>query len=135
MKRSWLPFAHAAFLKIEFMFLKGNLMVRPSRARFAGRRHPQRMSTIQETTMKKLITAAVLATALAFPALAQSDPNLGLGNIASPLSAPAPRTVRHASSALASGGGGTLLWDGTVRHDPDANIQFQLNREAEQGEW
>lgn len=86
--------------------------------------------------MKKWITAAALASALASPALAQSDPNLGMGTVASPLPAAAPRTARHASaSAFAGGGGGTILWDGSVARDPDPNIQFQLNREAVQGEW
>jgi len=86
--------------------------------------------------MKKSIAAAVLATALASPALAQSDPNLGSRPIVSPQSAPASRTAHQPNvAAFAAGGGGTMLWDGAVARDPDPNVQFQLHREAEQGEW
>jgi hypothetical protein len=94
--------------------------------------------------MKKLIAAAALATVLASPALAQSyDPDLGSGNITPPVYAQAPRATDHAYArahrnsldAFARVGGGTVMPDGAVATDPDPNIQFQLNREAEEGEW
>jgi hypothetical protein len=95
------------------------------------------MSRIQETIMKKSIAAAMFATALASPAFAQSDPNMSSRPIVSPQSAPAPRAAaRHTdAAAFAGGGGGTMLWDGAVARDPDPNIQYQLHREADQGEW
>jgi hypothetical protein len=110
--------------------------VRTSSLGLSGSRHPQGMARIQETTMKKLIAAAALATALATPAFAQSDPNMSSRPIVSPQSAPAPRAARQPNAAaFAAGGGGTMLWDGAVARDPDPNIQYQLHREADQGEW
>jgi hypothetical protein len=95
--------------------------------------------------MKKLITAAALATVLVSPALAQSyDPDIGSGNIAPPAYAHAPRGAYHGSlGAFARVDGGVItrnhrgvvMPDGAVATDPDANIRFQLNREAEEGEW
>jgi len=94
--------------------------------------------------MKMFITAAALATVLASPAFAQSyDPDVGSGNIAPPVYAHAPRAADQAHArapqdslgAFARVGHGTVMWDGDVARDPDPNIQFQLNREAEEGEW
>ena len=115
--------------------------------------------------MKKLIAAAAFATVLASPALAQSyDPDFGSGNIAPPLYAQAPRSASHAHARAnynslaafaqvrpgtvmagprtgqarpgsAMVGPGIVRWDGAIARDPDPNIQFQLNREAEEGEW
>ena len=102
--------------------------------------------------MKKFITVAALATVLASPAFAQSyDPDLGSGNIAPNYSAEPgynpdhaafarvhPRVTRHSAGVDAFARvneGGVVMPDGAVARDPDPNIQFQLNREAEQGEW
>jgi hypothetical protein len=95
------------------------------------------MARIQETTMKKLIAAAVLATAMASPAFAQSDPNLGSKPVVFPQSAPGSRAAARQPDAAAFAGRnpGTMLWDGAVARDPDPNIQYQLHREADQGEW
>ena len=84
--------------------------------------------------MKKLVMSGVLATLLASPAFAQADPSL-MGPILRPVSAEAARAAPHAQPArsLRAYGrvGGTVMPYG----DPDPNIQFQLNRESEQGEW
>jgi len=101
--------------------------------------------------MKKLIMAAALATVLASPAFAQAyDPDVGSGNIAPNYSVEPgndadhaafarvhPRVLRHRGDldAFARVGGGVVTPDGAVARDPDPNIQFQLNREAEEGEW
>ena len=88
--------------------------------------------------MKKLITAAAFATVLVSPALAQSyDPDVGSGNIVPPAYAhAAPRAAHHSSlGAFARVNPGVVEPDGNVARDPDPNIQFQLNREAEEGEW
>jgi hypothetical protein len=113
--------------------------------------HPQEMPRTQETTMKKLITAAMLATVLTSPAFAQSyDPDIGSGNIAPNYSAGPGYNPDHAAfdrahgravphradvDAFARVNDGVVMPDGAVARDPDPNIQFQLNREAEEGEW
>ena len=99
--------------------------------------------------MKRLLTIMAVLTVVATPALAQSyDPSIGTGNIVANPAAASHQTAssaRHqdARSAFARvhpgvsqspnavyGEQGNLV--GT---DPDPNIRFQLNREAEQGEW
>jgi len=91
--------------------------------------------------MRTIIAAAALATIVASPAFAQSyDPSVGSGNIAPRVTAPAPRVLyRGAHGAFAQ-----VPYRAPVGHsfngnrrsfDPDPNIQFQLNREAEQGRW
>jgi hypothetical protein len=97
-----------------------------------------------EMIMNKLVISALLAAALVSPAAAQSyDPDLGTGNITPPVYAQAghaahPALVRGAnqdSFAAYARVGGAVMPDGAVARDPDPNIQFQLNREAQQGEW
>ena len=84
--------------------------------------------------MKKLITAAALATVLVSPALAQSyHPDIGSGNIVPSPYAQAPRVAPHAAFARVNRG--VVMPDGAVAQDPDRNIRFELNREAEEGEW
>jgi hypothetical protein len=90
--------------------------------------------------MKKLITAAALATVLVSPALAQAyNPDLGTGNIVpNPYAqeAQAPHGASHGSlAAHARVNRGVVMPDGAVAQDPDRNIRFELNREAEEGEW
>jgi hypothetical protein len=89
--------------------------------------------------MKRLIAAVALAAVVASPAFAQSyDPDLGTGNIdVSPAYAQtAPRAAHHSShGAFARVNRGVVMPDGAVATDPDPNIRFQLNREAEEGEW
>jgi hypothetical protein len=99
--------------------------------------------------MKKLLTIIAVLTVVATPALAQSyDPSIGTGNIVANPAAASHQTAssaryQDAQSAFARvlpgasqlpnavyGEQGNLV--GT---DPDPNIRFQLNREAEQGEW
>jgi hypothetical protein len=96
----------------------------------------------QEMTMKTLITAAAFATVLAFPAFAQSyDPDLGSGNIAPPAYTQAPGSAYDAFARVpdhvpaAGANHGIVMPDGAVATDPNSNIRFQLNREAEEGEW
>ena len=89
--------------------------------------------------MKKIILAAAFATVIASPVFAQSyDPDLGSGNIAAQSTAPALRLKLDAArGAYARVGHGAPVIrrssDGYVGTDPDANIRFQLNREAEHG--
>jgi len=95
--------------------------------------------------MKKLLTAAAIATVLASPALAQSyDPDIGTGNIAPSAYAQPTRLInqfhargtdQNSLGAFARVGNGVVMQDGAVARDPDPNIQFQLNREAEEGKW
>ena len=91
--------------------------------------------------MRKIIVAAALATAIASPAFAQSyDPDLGSGNITGQRNAQALHLNLGAGAqgAYARVGDGAPVvrrsFDGnTVGTDPDQNIQFQLNRESQQG--
>jgi len=92
--------------------------------------------------MKKLIIATALAAAIASPAFAQSyDPSVGSGNIAPRVTAQASHLKLHnALGAYAQVPGGDRViveWPRGLNGfaDPDANIRFQLNREAEQGRW
>ena len=93
--------------------------------------------------MKKLVMSAALATILASPAFAQADPNMFPREVTGSVSAPAPRAARHASAAQVqrdslgaySRAGGVAMPYSAIESDPDPNIQFQLNRESEQGEW
>ena len=84
--------------------------------------------------MNKLIVAAALVTAFVSPALAQADANM----MVRPVAAPAASNVPHAalrSNARAAPVGGVVMPDGSFAQDPDPNIRFQLNREAEEGQW
>ena len=90
--------------------------------------------------MKTTIAAVLLATAIASPAFAQSyDPDLGTGNLVQQNAAPTLRMkVDGAHGAYARVGNGASVirrsFDKNyVGTDPDANIRFQLNREAEHG--
>jgi len=90
--------------------------------------------------MKTTIAAVLLATAIASPAFAQSyDPDLGTGNLVQQNAAPTLRMkVDGARGAYARVGNGAPVirrsFDNNyVGTDPDANIRFQLNREAEHG--
>jgi hypothetical protein len=92
--------------------------------------------------MKTTIAAVALATLIASPAVAQSyDPSVGSGNIAPRVTAPAPRVLyRGAHGAYAQVPHGAPVVGHSFNRnrrsfDPDPNIQFQLNREAEQGRW
>ena len=86
--------------------------------------------------MKTLIMTTALAAIIASPAFAQSyDPDLGSGNIRAQAAVSQPKLyngfgayaqVTHSGRIVARHGGAG---------DPDPNIQFQLNREAEQGRW
>jgi hypothetical protein len=94
-----------------------------------------------ESVMKRFIIATALAAAIASPAFAQSyDPSVGSGNIAPKVVAQAPQLkLYNALGAYAQVGGDRVIVEaprglGSFA-DPDANIGFQLNREAEQGRW
>ena len=91
--------------------------------------------------MNKLVTAAALASFLVSPAFAQSyDPDVGSGNVAPP-----PGYARTSVEHLRDGRGLYLSAPHAftradrrameVGSDPDPNIQFQLHRESQQGEW
>ena len=92
--------------------------------------------------MKKLVMSGVLATLLASPAFAQADPSL-MGPVLRPVAAEAPAAtprahparVRRETVGASSYAGATAMPYGALERDPDPNIQFQLNRESEQGEW
>ena len=93
--------------------------------------------------MRTTIAAVALATIIASPAFAQSyDPSVGSGNIAPQVSAPVYRSLPYvgAHGAYARVPHNAPLvghsFNGNSRSfDPDPNIQFQLNRESEQGRW
>jgi hypothetical protein len=88
--------------------------------------------------MKKLIMSAALATIVASPAFAQADPNMFPRDVTGSISAPAPRGVRHTSAAAqrdSLSAYGRAASVATSYGDPDPNIQFQLNRESEEGVW
>jgi hypothetical protein len=133
-----------ARFKTRFSFLNAYLMVQrrmvPIFSVSTSRWHVE----AKEMTMKKLILTAALATVLVSPALAQSyDPDVGSGNIvpsdyahatANALEAHA-RAPHNGVNAFAREDRGVVFQDGAVETDPDPNIRFQLNREAEEGEW
>jgi len=90
--------------------------------------------------MKTTIAAVLLATAIASPAFAQSyDPDLGSGNLVQQRAEPTLRMrVDGAHGAYARVGNDASVirrsFDNSyVGTDPDPNIRFQLNREAEHG--
>jgi hypothetical protein len=101
--------------------------------------------------MKKLLTIMAVLTVVATPALAQSyDPDLGTGNIAANPAAVGNQTAASAVHQDARNAFARVLPGATMSQspnaaydeqgnlvgtDPDANIRFQLHREAEQGEW
>jgi hypothetical protein len=93
--------------------------------------------------MRTTLAAVALATIIASPAFAQSyDPDLGSGNIAAQVTAPALRSTPYVG---AHGAYAQVPHRGPVAghsfnrnrgaFDPDPNIRFQLNRESEQGRW
>jgi hypothetical protein len=71
--------------------------------------------------MTKLILAGAMAAVLVSPAVAQS------------YHAYAPGPYHGMLGAYGPVEGGTVMPDGAIARDPDPNIQFQLNREAEEG--
>jgi hypothetical protein len=94
--------------------------------------------------MKTIIAALALATAIASPAFAQSyDPSVGSGNLTAQYNAPAAQQLKLHNSVLGAyarvGNGAPVVGrsiqrqDGFRAYDPDPNIRFQLNREAEEG--
>ena len=99
--------------------------------------------------MKRLLTIMAVLTVVATPALAQSyDPDVGSGNIAANPAAVSNQTASSARHQDARSAFARVLPGATVSPnvvygeqgnlvgtDPDPNIRFQLNREAEQGEW
>jgi hypothetical protein len=91
--------------------------------------------------MNKLLTTVALLSVIATPALAQSyDPDLGSGNIApaydTMTSQPSAKHVRHSPrDAFARVSPGATETGSLTSTDPDPNIRFQLNREAEEGQW
>jgi hypothetical protein len=136
--------ARVSSFESEFSFVKRNLMALSVWPPIFTASASALDVEAQEMTMKKLITAAALATVLASPALAQSyDPDIGSGNIAPPVYAQAPRSAYDAFASVPDNGlgasarvnHGSVMPDGAAARDPDPNIQFQLNREAEEGEW
>jgi hypothetical protein len=91
--------------------------------------------------MKNIIAAVAFATLIASPAFAQSyDPSVGSGNIAR-AQAPALQLKLHgdnAAYAQVPNGGRALVHSSASRNGAgaaDANLRFQLNREALQGRW
>src|SRR5262245_25641109 len=94
----------------------------------------------RSSVMKTTIAAVLLATAIASPAYAQSyDPSVGSGNIVQPSAARSLQLKLNAAQGAYAqvGRSGTVLrrsFDNNyVGTDPDPNIRFQLNREAEHG--
>jgi hypothetical protein len=90
--------------------------------------------------MRMFVAAAALATLIASPAAAQSyHSSVGSGNIAHPYSATpyAPTIQQHHTVAPRAARQGRLyLYNGdTVRGARDPNLEFQLHRESQQGEW
>jgi hypothetical protein len=87
--------------------------------------------------MRMFVAAAALATLIASPAAAQSyHSSVGSGNIAHPVLTPAPTIERHTVAPRAARQGRIYLYSGdTVRNARDPNLEFQLHRESQQGEW
>jgi hypothetical protein len=86
--------------------------------------------------MNKLIVAAALVTAFVSPAFAQADANMMVRPVvAPPASHVAPGALRSNARATAPIAGAVVMQDGSIAADPDPNIRFQLNREAEEGVW
>lgn len=90
--------------------------------------------------MRMFVAAAALATLIASPAAAQSyHSSVGSGNIAHPYSATpvAPIVQQRAAAPRGVARQGRLyLYSGdTVRNARDPNLEFQLHRESQQGEW
>lgn len=88
--------------------------------------------------MKKLVMSAALTTMLASPAFAQSDANMFPKDVTASISTHAPRATRPTSAAAqrdSLGAYGRAGGVATFYGDPDPNIQFQLNRESEEGVW
>ena len=92
--------------------------------------------------MRMLLAAVALATLAGSPALAQSYTNsVGSGNIAQPWFArsvtPSVERPTHVAPRATSRSSGRLyLYSGDrARTDVDPNLQFQLHRESQQGEW
>jgi len=91
--------------------------------------------------MKTIIAALALTAAIVSPALAQSyDPSVGSGNLTAQYAAPVQQLKLHNSvlGAYARVGNGAPViqrsFDGNQNGtDPDSNIRFQLNREAQHG--
>ena len=91
--------------------------------------------------MKTTIAAVLLATVIASPAFAQSyDPDLGSGNLVGQSAAPVLHfnlnSKAHGAYARVGNEAPVIRrsFDGNyVGTDPDQNIRFQLNREAEHG--
>jgi hypothetical protein len=91
--------------------------------------------------MRTTLAALAFATLIASPAVAQSyDPSVGSGNIAAQVTAPRSTPYVGARGAYAQVPHGAPLAGHSFNRnrrsfDPDPNIQFQLNREAQQGRW
>jgi len=91
--------------------------------------------------MRTTIAAVALATIIASPAWAQSyDPSVGSGNIAAQVTGPryTPYVGAHGAYAQVPRGAplaGRSFKANRRSFDPDPNIQFQLNRESQQGRW
>jgi len=90
--------------------------------------------------MKKLFLTAVLATLAGAPAFAQSfNPGFGTGNV-EPF-AYAPQANHGGFSAYAQDTTGSIAsrparrmhGSRAIGADPDPNIQFELNREVQEG--
>jgi hypothetical protein len=91
--------------------------------------------------MKNIIAAVAFATLIASPASAQSyDPSVGSGNITHARAPTLQLKLQGASAAYAEApnGGRALIHSSATRNGggaADANLRFQLNREALQGRW
>jgi len=89
--------------------------------------------------MKMFVAAAALATFVASPAVAQSyDSSVGSRNVAHPAFRQAgPIVKQHVAAPRGTARQGRLyLYSGnTVRNVRDPNLEFQLHRESQQGEW
>jgi len=87
--------------------------------------------------MRMLAASVALATLVASPAFAQSyHSSVGSGNIAHPVLAPAPRIETRTVAPRAARQGRLYLYNGnTVGNVRDPNLEFQLHRESQQGEW
>jgi len=87
--------------------------------------------------MRTFVAAVALATLVASPAFAQSyHSSVGSGNIAHPVLTPAPAIESYAVAPRATRQGRLYLYNGdTVRNTRDPNLEFQLHRESQQGEW
>jgi hypothetical protein len=85
--------------------------------------------------MNKLIVAAALVTAFVSPALAQADANMMVRPVVAPPASHVPAAALRSSARATAPSGGVIMQDGSIAQDPDPNIRFQLNREAEEGVW